>query len=34
MFVPIVILMTLGIILSEGLKWFERRIAPWKTRED
>ena len=34
MFVPIVILMTLGIILSEGLKWFERRIAPWKTQEN
>lgn len=34
MFVPIVILMALGIALSEGLKLFERRIAPWKTRED
>ncbi|MFQ5914824.1 MAG: ABC transporter permease [Nitrospinota bacterium] len=34
MFVPIIILMALGIVLSEGLKLFEQRIAPWKMRED
>ncbi|MFQ5691691.1 MAG: ABC transporter permease, partial [Nitrospinota bacterium] len=34
MFVPIVILMVLGVVLTEGLKLFERRFAVWKTRED
>lgn len=33
-FVPISVLMALGILLSEGLKRFENRVAPWKSRED
>jgi NitT/TauT family transport system permease protein len=28
-FVPIILLMFLGVSLTSGLKWLERRIAPW-----
>jgi len=28
-FVPIIVLMTLGVSLTGALKWLERRIAPW-----
>jgi NitT/TauT family transport system permease protein len=28
-FVPVILLMFLGISLTSGLKWVERRIAPW-----
>jgi NitT/TauT family transport system permease protein len=28
-FVPVILLMFLGIVLTAGLKWVERRIAPW-----
>jgi NitT/TauT family transport system permease protein len=28
-FVPVLLLMFLGIALTSGLKWVERRIAPW-----
>jgi NitT/TauT family transport system permease protein len=32
-FVPIILLMFLGIALTTGLKWLERRIAPWSRAE-
>jgi NitT/TauT family transport system permease protein len=28
-FVPVILLMFLGIVLTSSLKWVERRIAPW-----
>jgi len=28
-FVPVIMLMVLGVSLTSGLKWLERRIAPW-----
>ncbi len=28
-FVPVIMLMVLGVSLTTGLKWVERRIAPW-----
>jgi len=28
-FVPVILLMVLGISMTSGLKWLERRIAPW-----
>jgi NitT/TauT family transport system permease protein len=28
-FVPVIVLMALGVSLTSGLKWVERRIAPW-----
>ena len=28
-FVPVILLMFLGITLTSSLKWVERRIAPW-----
>jgi NitT/TauT family transport system permease protein len=28
-FVPVIVLMVLGIALTSVLKWVERRIAPW-----
>ena len=28
-FVPVMLLMFLGIALTAALKWLERRIAPW-----
>jgi len=28
-FVPVILLMFLGVTLTAGLKWVERRIAPW-----
>jgi sulfonate transport system permease protein len=28
-FVPVIVLMVLGVALTTGLKWVERRIAPW-----
>ncbi len=28
-FVPVIVLMTLGVSLTSGLKWLERRMAPW-----
>ncbi len=28
-FVPVIMLMILGVSLTTGLKWLERRIAPW-----
>jgi NitT/TauT family transport system permease protein len=32
-FVPVFVLMFLGISLSSGLKWLERRVAPWSRAE-
>ena len=32
-FVPIILLMVLGVTLTAALKWVERRIAPWKGAE-
>ena len=32
-FVPVVLLMILGVTLTAGLKWVERRIAPWRRAE-
>ena len=29
-FVPVVLLMFLGVALTSGLKWVERQIAPWR----
>jgi ABC-type nitrate/sulfonate/bicarbonate transport system permease component len=28
-FVPVIVLMALGISFTSGLKWLERRVAPW-----
>ena len=28
-FVPVIVLMFLGISFTSGLKWLERRVAPW-----
>jgi NitT/TauT family transport system permease protein len=28
-FVPVIVLMILGVALTSLLKWLERRIAPW-----
>jgi NitT/TauT family transport system permease protein len=28
-FVPVVVLMVMGVSLTTGLKWVERRVAPW-----
>jgi ABC-type nitrate/sulfonate/bicarbonate transport system permease component len=28
-FVPVIVLMVLGVSLTSALKWLERRIAPW-----
>jgi NitT/TauT family transport system permease protein len=28
-FVPVIVLMTLGVSLTSALKWLERRVAPW-----
>jgi len=28
-FVPVIVLMALGVSFTSGLKWLERRIAPW-----
>jgi ABC-type nitrate/sulfonate/bicarbonate transport system permease component len=28
-FVPVIVLMFLGVALTAGLKWVERRVAPW-----
>jgi sulfonate transport system permease protein len=33
-FVPVILLMLLGITLTAALKWVERRIAPWNRTED
>ncbi|MFQ5894777.1 MAG: ABC transporter permease [Nitrospinota bacterium] len=33
MFVPIALLMVLGVVLTESLKQLERRFAAWKVRE-
>jgi len=32
-FVPVVLLMFLGVALTTGLKWVERQIAPWRRAE-
>lgn len=32
-FVPIILLMFLGVSLTSGLKWLERRIAPWSRKD-
>jgi NitT/TauT family transport system permease protein len=32
-FVPVILLMILGVGLTSGLKWVERRIAPWRRAE-
>jgi NitT/TauT family transport system permease protein len=32
-FVPVLLLMFLGIALTAALKWIERRIAPWSRAE-
>jgi NitT/TauT family transport system permease protein len=32
-FVPVILLMFLGVTLTAGLKWVERRIAPWSRAE-
>ena len=29
-FVPVILLMILGVALTSALKWFERQIAPWR----
>jgi NitT/TauT family transport system permease protein len=33
MFVPILVLMLLGILLTAGIRRMEARIAPWKETE-
>jgi len=33
LFVPIVVLAGLGMALTEGLGWLQRRVAPWKESE-
>jgi sulfonate transport system permease protein len=33
-FVPVILLMILGVSLTAALKWVERRIAPWNRAED
>jgi NitT/TauT family transport system permease protein len=33
-FVPVLLLMFLGITLTSGLKWIERRIAPWSRADN
>lgn len=30
-FVPVIVLMALGVSLTSALKWVERRLAPWST---
>jgi NitT/TauT family transport system permease protein len=30
-FVPVIVLMILGVSLTSGLKWVERRVAPWSS---
>lgn len=32
LFVPIIVLMVLGVVLTESLKWVESRLAPWSKR--
>jgi NitT/TauT family transport system permease protein len=32
-FVPVILLMILGVTMTAGLKWVERRIAPWSRAE-
>ena len=32
-FVPVILLMVLGVSLTSGLKWIEKRIAPWRRAE-
>ncbi|MGE0564638.1 MAG: ABC transporter permease [Pseudolabrys sp.] len=32
-FVPVILLMFLGVSLTSGLKWVEKRIAPWRRAE-
>lgn len=32
-FVPVLLLMFLGVSMTSALKWFERRIAPWSRAE-
>jgi NitT/TauT family transport system permease protein len=32
-FVPVLLLMIMGVSLTSGLKWVERRIAPWSRAE-
>ena len=32
-FVPVILLMILGVAMTAGLKWVERRIAPWSRAE-
>jgi len=32
-FVPVIVLMALGVSFSSGLKWLEHRIAPWSRSE-
>jgi NitT/TauT family transport system permease protein len=33
-FVPVILLMFLGVTLTAGLKWIERRIAPWSRADN
>src|SRR5262245_62954368 len=33
MFVPIIVLVALGVCLTEALKWLQTRLAPWKETE-
>jgi NitT/TauT family transport system permease protein len=33
MFVPIIVLVTVGVCLTEGVKWLQTRLAPWKESE-
>ena len=33
MFVPIIVIMALGITLMSGTRWLKRRIAPWAERK-
>ena len=30
-FVPVIVLMVLGVSMTTGLKWVERRVAPWSS---
>ncbi|MEX2128649.1 MAG: ABC transporter permease [Xanthobacteraceae bacterium] len=32
-FVPVIVLMLLGVVLTGSLKWVERRVAPWSRAE-
>jgi ABC-type nitrate/sulfonate/bicarbonate transport system permease component len=33
MFVPIIVLVTVGVCLTEAVKWLQTQLAPWKESE-